>query len=385
MLPLPSKESVVTEVENELKAAARADGKPLFKSHRFGPLSFTGTLLRAFANGIYLFVDLVLYAILKATHPHTSEESEIHEWLARYGLKWKDAKAAQHIARIGNLTAPPPVDVPIAIGTIVYTNGTGLDRVSFRTIAEATLKTDTPVDARGYYTVPVTVECLETGIRGNVASDTIVNIENPPVGVDTVYNPDPDPIVSGTPRETLNQARSRVAAAEIGTTGMWLPAWYESIASGFSTVARAIFKSSKSLAIPGTVKIFCLGAAGPLTQAELQAIKDTFLLDENDPGGAAKVLVENITAIEVTRTVTVKFPDLASIPEQPVLDEVFDRYFTGLSESDDYIENDLELLYLAIPRTLFVTFNPPGNVVINAGEIAVPSATFSVTAEVYVP
>lgn len=380
MIPFPSKDEVYNEIVTILKAAQDVNGKLLFRSHRFSPLSRTGTIIRALSMGVYLFIDTILYKLLKAIHPHTSEEEELHEHLAARGMIWKAAQAARHTVRIGS-SEPITADIPIGQGQIVATAGEGA--VRFRLLESITVPADTAADSRGYYTVETIVECLETGIIGNVAADAISVIESAPSGIDVVYNPDDDPVTSGAPRETINQARERIRTYDAAAGTMWLPDWYRTKAESHPNVARAIFKSSRDIGIPGAVKLWLLALSGTVTPSEQDEILAMFESDENDPGAVARVLLENFTPVAVDRIIQVQFQDAASIPAQEILDEIFDRYFSGLTEGENYIEADIKALYLALPRTVRVLCNPPGDVVVAAGQVAV-AGDYEVRGEVYV-
>ncbi|PKL30963.1 MAG: phage baseplate protein [Spirochaetae bacterium HGW-Spirochaetae-10] len=375
-----TKDSVYAEIETNVRAAEDSDGKPLFRKHRFSKLSFAGTLIRALANAITLFIDGPLIRLLKAIHPHTAEESELHEHLAARGMVWKAAQAARHTVCIGS-SEPITADIPIGQGQIVATAGDGA--VRFRLIESITVPADTVVDGRGYYTIETIVECLETGIIGNVAADAISVIESAPSGIDVVYNPDVDPVTSGAPRETINQARERIRTFDTAAGTMWLPDWYRTKAESHPNVARAIFKSSRDIGIPGAVKLWLLALSGTVTPSEQDEILAMFESDENDPGAVARVLLENFVPVSVDRIIQVQFQDAASIPAQEILDEIFDRYFAGLTEAQNYVEADIKALYLALPRTVRVLCNPPGDVIVAAGHVAVPG-DYEVRGEVYV-
>lgn len=375
-----TKDSVYAEIEENVRVATDASGQPLFKKHQFGKLSFSGTLMRACAAAIVLFIDGPMIRLLKAIHWHTSEEEELHEHLAHYGLAWKDAVAAVHAIRIG-ASNPVAADISIGQGQIVATSGA--TAVRFRMTAAITVPAGTPADARGSYTVPALAECLDTGIIGNVAADAISMIESGPSGIDVVYNPDAAPVTSGAARETISQARERCRAAEDSAGTLWTPAWYRTMAEAHPNVARAIYQSSRDIGIPGAIKLWLLGRSGTVTPAEMDAIRASIENDTTDPGAVARVLLENFEPVPVNRIIQVQFQDAASIPDQAVLDEVYDAYFVSLTEAEDYIEADVKASYLALPRTVRVLCNPPGDVAVGPGQVAVPGPSFEVRGEVY--
>lgn len=153
-----TKEQIRKQIENDLKASG------LFTKHNFeSKLSRIGTIIRAFANAVLLFLDVHILRIYKAIHPHSATEQDLHEWLKRYGLEWKQATKARHNLRIGSVEQPNKV-IQIPQGLIVYTAGEENEQVKFQTITTGQISPSTPHDVLGRYTTNVVVECLETGI-----------------------------------------------------------------------------------------------------------------------------------------------------------------------------------------------------------------------------
>lgn len=380
--------SVQAEIIQAVRDAVDGNGKPLFKNYRFSKLSRIRTVLESAGRANYLFVDRELMTIQKAIHPHTAEEEDLHEWLRRYGLTWKPAQAARHTVRLGS-SNPVYFDTPIPQGLIVTTEGPDRAKIKFKVLQSNNLPTGIAADTVDYgdgiqrYTLPVQIEALETGPRGNVAVGTISRFESAPDGLDFVYNPNPDPDQTGLERESIALVRSRINTAENATVAMWTPAWYRMIAETHSNVARSIFKSSKDLQIPGTVKLWLLGRSGFLTTVELQEILDTFDLDEINPGGVARIQLENFATVQVNKTVYVQFADAISIPDQETLDNVWETYFTSLGENEDFSYADMKNLYLELPRSVRVIIDPPGDVAIAPGEVAIPGSGWVVIGAVY--
>lgn len=382
MLPYASKDSVVNEIKNNLLSSEDSSGNKLFSKARFTPLSRIMAIVNALSRVVYLFVDTALLSIQKAIHPHTALEPDLYEWLKQYGLKWKEAKAAVWDLRIGS-TDPVVLDIPIPQGQIVSTPGADNAKIQFRLMDTYVLPGNVSQDSRGFYTIPVQAECLLMGPIGNVAQEAISELDSPPEGINVVYNPDPTPATKGIDRESIADVRLRLSTAEDAQIGKWTPPWYIMIASTHSNVARAVFKSSKELGIPGLVKLFLLGRNGEVTSAEMQEILDDFDSDENNPGGAARVLLENFTTLEINKIIHVQFADTSSIPDQSVLDNVADEYFVSLGEAETYNDSDVKDLYLALPRVVKVVTEPPGDVIVPAGSVAVEGSGFRVIGEVY--
>jgi hypothetical protein len=377
----------LTTTRNQVEAQMLDDVKAsnVFKNHKFTPLSKTYTFLRAMANAVYLFIDLTLVDLQKALHPHTATETDLHEWLKRYGLSWKQSRKAVHNIRIGSTEELFfPIEIPQ--GTIVTTaDAIERNRIKFQTVSNYVIPAGITPDSRGHYTIQATVECLTFGEIGNVIQDSISLIDDSIDGLDVVYNPDENAVSLGVERETITEVRSRLANAEAADTSKFTPAWYVAKVEEHPNVARAIFRSAREIAIPGAVKLFVLGRAGDLTPSEILDIQIDLFSDENNPGGAAYVYIENFTTIPVNKTVRVFFPDLQSIPAQSVLDEIGEKYFIGLGESDDVLDASIRsMFFVSIPNVIAVSVEPAGDITVDANEVAIAGASWNVIGDVYI-
>lgn len=388
-MKLLTTEAVVQdEVLKFVRDATDSTGQPIFKNYQFKPLSRTRTVLEAVARMIYRYIDTDLRAVQRAIHPHTAEERDLYEWLRRFGLEWKQATAAVHTVRIGS-TKPVYFDTPIPAGSIVEIDAPARAVIKFRTLDYLLLPAGIGNDGLDYgdgqphWTVPVRVKCLTPGVAGNVARGTIVKLSATIDGIDFVCNNLDLPDEAGYEKETPAQVRARLETAENATIAMWTPAWYRKVAETHAAVARALFVSSKDLGIPGTVKILVLGRSGELTSAEIANIITDYDSDENNPGGVAHVLVENVTPVPVEKIVTVYFPDLLSIPSEEVLQNIYQTYFASLEEGVDVLDADIRGSFYTLPRVQSVYIEPPGNVTVAAGEVGVAGLLWSVRAEVW--
>lgn len=368
------------QVESQILDEVKNSG--IFPNHKYRPLSKLYTFIRALANAVYLFIDKNLISLQKALHPHTAEESDLHEWLKRYGLSWKVAKPARHRIRIGSTEELFfPIEIPQ--GLIVSTEAAEHNKIKFQTLDNATIPAGLPVDDRGFYTIEILVECLNNGLVGNVVEDSITEFEDSIDGLDVVYNPNPEPDEYGVERETISQVRARLQVAENAEINMYTPDWYVYQVEQYANVNRAIFKSSREIGIPGAIKIFVLGRAGNITQTEMNNMIEFLEEDENNPGAAARILMENFTTVEVNKTVKVQFPDLPSIPAQEILDEVADKYFTSIGEEADVLDATLKALFLGIPFAVNVIIEPPGDIIVNDREVAIAGPGWNVVGEIY--
>ncbi|MCP5502610.1 MAG: baseplate J/gp47 family protein [Leptospiraceae bacterium] len=369
-----SKSNIELEIERNVKDAK------VFLGHNFNsPLSKVKTFIRALANGIYLFIDLPLASLIKAIHPHTSEEAELHEWLKRFGLVWKSATRSIHKIRVGS-TEKIYYTTEIPVGTIFSTAD---EKIQFQSTKTAYLLPTTEIDSRGFYTVEVEVECLLEGTVGNVAQDGITEILDYLDEIDVVYNPDSEPVSLGSDRETIASVRQRIYNIEAGTQVVFTPDWYITEAMSFAFVEKVVFKSSKAIGLPGYLKLMVKGSGGNLSSSQISQLEEHFESEEKNPGGVARVLVENIGTLEVNKVYRVYFASAENIPTQTALDTLVDTYFQNLSDGEAFIENVLKVQFLNLPDSVLCEVEPSGDVLVPQGEIAVKGDAFQVIGLVY--
>jgi uncharacterized phage protein gp47/JayE len=370
-----TKNEVLNQIILDLK-----ESPAVFKNFTFSPLSRVYSLIRAFAFAIYAFIDTRLVTLLKSIHPHTAEEDDLHEWLRRYGLSWKQASRAIHNVRIGSENLPEVTDIPIPQGLIVSTAGAEESRVRFRTLTATKLLTTTIEDLNGYFTVVLQVEALVPGIVGNVAKDAISIIENGPTGIDYVNNYETSPAVPGTERESIASVRSRIALAEIAQVqSMWTENWYLSEALGFEFVERAAFRSAKALGLEGEVKILCRSQTGFLTSEQKTELLEHFDADERNPGGVAHVLIDDLEAVVIERTVQVIFSDISFVPSDGELMAMAEAYLYSLADGQNWIDAEFRSPFFTLQGCTGVSVTPLGDEVIAVGAVGVYGEGFTIT------
>lgn len=373
MILYTTKSNVQREIERNVS------NSKVFESHDFTRDSKASTILRSLANAIYLFIDQNLLALQKAIHYHTAEEEDLHEWLKRYGLEWKESTNAKHRIRIGSKTTVP-YEVLIPVGKIV---GTADHKIQFQITQESKILPTTPVDSRGFHTVEVICEALLFGTKGNVAQNAISEIIDYIEDCDVVYNPNTVPEFVARDRETIASVRSRLQEAEIKSSSLWTPEWYVSEALGFSFVERAIFKSSKAIGIPGVIKLLLKGASGTISSAQLQIVETHFDSEDKNPGGVAKVVCENINAIEINKVFIIYFASAESIPDSITLENIVDTFFFSLRDGDDFVTSSLRSNLLNLPDAVQCDVNNGDNISVPAGSLAIKGSGFDITATVY--
>jgi len=370
-----TKQEVLNQIILDLKEAPA-----VFKNFTFSPLSRIYSLIRAFAFAIYVFIDTRLVTLLKSIHPHTAEEDDLHEWLRRYGLSWKQASRAIHNVRIGSDTLPEITDIAIPQGLIVSTGGPEESRVRFRTLKASKLLTTTPEDGNGYYTVLLQVEALVPGIIGNVALDAISVLENPPEGINYVNNYENNATVPGTERESIASVRNRIALAEIAQVqSMWTENWYLSQTLGFEFVDRVAFRSAKTLGLEGEIKLLCRGQTGYLTTEQKEELIDHFDADERNPGGVAHVLIDDLDAVVIERTVQVIFADVSFIPTDAELLSMAEAYLYALADGQNWVDAEFRSPFFTLQGCTGVSVTPIGDETIPVGSVGVYGEAFSIT------
>lgn len=359
-------------VEREILRNVKDSG--VFESHDFHRLSKVMTIIKALASAVFLFVDQNLVRLQKSLHPHTSEEQDLHEYLKRRGSEWKEATRSRHNVRIGSKSMPL-YNVPIQQGLTVSTND---GKIKFQLLESAILPHNTVVDSRGFYTIPMVVEALETGIRGNVAQDAISRIEDYIEDIDVVYNPDTTPLFVANERETIASVRERVRLLENESEGFMTREWYISETLKFPFVERVVFVSSKQLGIPGAIKLLVRGAGGLLSESQLNQIVDHFDSEDLNPGGSTKILADNILTVDVNRVFTVTFSAPESIPDSVFWDEFIDNYFFGLGQGDDFEILPFKSQILNIPDATEVVVDIDSDVLVADDYIAIPGPAFQI-------
>jgi hypothetical protein len=238
-------------------------------------------------------------------------------------------------------------------------------------------------DDNGSYTIEMQAECITKGIIGNVALGTITELDSPPDGIDVVYNPDSNPILSGEEKETIASVRSRIKNKEESRNAMWTPAWYVSEVETFSFVKRAIFVSAKRLNAPGFVKLLIAGIGNnPISESNLSLIEDTMNSEEKNPGGVAIVLAENLEYVHVDKTIDVYFKSSITVPTQATLDNVLDEYFNSHLDNQTFKDSDIRFLYMNLPDCVAVKITPQGDITTGEKTIAV-SGSISINGLVY--
>lgn len=366
-----------SQVEDEILTIVKDSG--VFEKHSFFALSKVYTLIRALARAVYMFVDTALIGLEKAMHPQTAEEEDLYLWLERYGLTRKEATYARHYVRIGT-KAQPLYDLKIPQGYVVSTNS----GVKFQTIAATPLPATTEVDEKGFYTVEVLVECLTAGTVGNVIRESIINVDDVIDQMEVSYNPYEFPFVVARDLESVTEIRSRLFQEENTTNVWWTPEWFKNEAEKYDYVERAIFKSSKSIGIHGTVKLLCVGQGKlPLTNEQILEMETAFNGVDMNPGGTARVVVENVNVVEVNKTFTVLFASEDSIPDLATFQNVRDSYFLTLFDNQDFLDAGMKASLLRLPGSVTVNIDPEGDETVGVNELAVPGSGFVIEGVVY--
>lgn len=369
-------------VQREVIRYVEEDENELFKGHDLrSPLSKTGTILRALANAVFLFIDKNLLAFQNALHPSTMEEEDLHLSLNDLGDEWKEATSAKHRIRIGS-SVQPVYKVPIPVGYVVATTDR---KIRFQTLQEGLLPALVPMDSNGKYTIELICECLTPGLEGNVTPNAITEHIDYIPEIDVVYNPDTIPYFGGRDRERLATVRERLRQIQIGATSQeWTADWYVLIALSFTYVEKVVFKSSKSLGIPGVVKLLLLGPDGSaLSPAQLTEVSEHFNSEALNPGGAAHVIAENAGAIPINKIFSLYFASADSIPTPAALQTLVDTFFAELKDQQSFIVNSFKSLLLQFPDAVSCDVDNDTDILVGSGQIAYKGSAFDVIMAVY--
>lgn len=197
--------------------------------------------------GSYVYVNLQdLYDNLFIA---TASGAGLDARVADFTLVRKQASSAEGQVIFSRAT-PYNQDFLIPIGTVVQTQSTDtVQGVQFQTIEDKTL-------AANELSVIINVEAIQSGIAGNINSNSISVILNPPAGIETVTNT--EIFTGGTDIETDDELRARV------------PLFLQSLARGTITAIEAV-----SLSVTG--------------------VKNITIIEPDPPTGVFNVLVDDGT------------------------------------------------------------------------------------------
>lgn len=141
--------------------------------------------------------------VLKATQIKNANGKALDLLVEQIGIKRKPATFSTGIANFSRSSAAT-VDYTIPAGSIIQTNST--EPVQFKTTNTATL-------LAGQVSVSVPIKAVLSGADSNIGSNTLTEMTEPPVGIESVVNL--SETSGGSNEETDDELRSR-AVKEIG-------------------------------------------------------------------------------------------------------------------------------------------------------------------------
>lgn len=150
-----------------------------------------GSVVRAIleANaGIALWMQWLILQVLANSRASTAVGDDLDTWMADFGLTRLGAVPAKGIVTVSRLSTTNSAVIPV--GTRFKTSD---GSITYAVTADPTLSTWQP-HAAGYVVPPgvsgidVPIECLSSGVAGNVTSSSISVIASPVPGIDQVRN-----------------------------------------------------------------------------------------------------------------------------------------------------------------------------------------------------
>ncbi|TAL31596.1 MAG: hypothetical protein EPN93_17525 [Spirochaetes bacterium] len=320
-------------------------------------------IVNAVARAIAHFIADILANIYDSIFPQTSDKYALARHLAEEGLFLKSATKAEGSIRIGSSTLPTRrVDIPQ--GVLPKTPGD--KSLVFETLESGYIDQNTPADMNGKYTVALTMRALATGPAYNVNANTVTDLETSIDGIDVIYNP--DYIGGGADEESVESARQRlIDAKKVLSRGTM--SWFKSEAEKISGVHQAIVVPRHQGR--GTVGILVVGEGGPAPDAVLQAVRDRFNTDEEDPAGAYNVIVGRPENFIQDYTIKVWYSSQYGVPTDVDLNTVLADYLLDLSPGQDQVLAIIESRLIAFGMKDAKVLSPAANIVVPGSMISV--------------
>lgn len=167
-------------------------------------------IVDAWAQSVHDVQEEQLQTVYNAAYVDTATGENLDNVVSILGISRQEAQRATGVIEFTR-AEPAITDYPIQKGTVVQT--VGPNPITFETIE------GTQID-EGDISASATIQAVDGGIDGNVATDTIIVMPSVPAGVDECSNPIPtgdsdytntngDPLVTGTTRETDDALRDR--------------------------------------------------------------------------------------------------------------------------------------------------------------------------------
>ena len=287
------------------------------------------------------FLNPIFRFVFDSIFPQTTTSRYVmRRHLAEEGLDLKLAVKAYGIAHIGSKSKPES-EKEIPQNTVIYTEGKS--PLYFETTEVGTIGPDTEQDDKGYYTIPISIQALDTGSTHNVPAETIIYLDNPPDGIDVCYNP--DACEGGDAEETLESAYKRLKDAKTGISRGTL-SWY------VSETQKNFTEIEQAWGIPryagrGTLGIAVAGRGGDASDETLLAIESFFNTDEIDPAGSYTVIASRPTSIITDYDITIWYDTSLSIPSDADLLIILNSYLSSLLPGKDQILENIKAKYQA--------------------------------------
>lgn len=291
----------------------------------------------------------------------TAENDNLSSLVKLLGIERKPPAKATGTVKFYRET-PADMDYLIPVGTLVETlpNRNGIS-IRFETIENAVL-------AAGATEVEIGIVALETGKSGNITSNKITIINNPPLGVESVTNT--SNTIGGEEEESDNELKERASKA-LETAGLGtIDALKYKLLSTNGVNSVIIIDMARGI---GTVDILILGDTLPMPSNKLDELKK-IIADSKAAG--IDVEISEPTPKPVNISLNLTLDTNTQIPD--VIDNVnkaIDDYFKQLAIGDTLYRNQLSKAVLnSSNRIIDIQINSPSsNVTANNKEIIICS------------
>ncbi|MCL2154033.1 MAG: baseplate J/gp47 family protein [Leptospirales bacterium] len=309
-------------------------------------------IINASVWAIVYFIQRVMSSIYDAIFIDSSDRYSLIRKMNDEGMSIKGEEYAAGIVRIGSSTLPlTRIDIPQ--GAFVKTES----GYSYEILEGGYIDGSTIIDSKGSYTIPLKIKAAMSGLKYNVQSDAINQLETSIDEIDVIYNP--NPITGGQDIEDTESIRNRLIDAK-KDPGRGTMTWFKSHAESFQGVSKAIV--IPRYAGRGTVGLLITGVGGIVENSLLQDLSEYFNNDENDPAGAYYVIPVAAQYFVCDYIIKIWYDSAQGIPADADLRNAVERYFATLSPGQKQVLSVIESYILQTGVKDVKIISPDANV-----------------------
>jgi len=319
-------------------------------------------IINACVWAIVYYVQRVMSSIYDAIFIDSSDRYSLIRKMNDEGMSIKGEEYAAGVVRIGSSTAPlARIDIPQ--GSYVKTES----GYSYELLEGGYIDGSTIVDSRGFYTIPLKIKAAMAGLKYNVQSDAINQLETSIDGIDIIYNP--NSIAGGQDVEDTESIRNRLIDAK-KDPGRGTMTWFKSHAESFPGVSKAIVVPR--YAGRGTIGLIIIGAGGIVENSLLQNLSEFFNNDETDPAGAYYVVPFSAQYFSQDYTIKIWYDPAKGIPTDINLNRAVEHYLSSLAPGQKQVLSVIESYVLQTGVKDVKVISPNENIDVPDYRLSIP-------------